>query len=552
MGACVFVQRNLDLDAKVRDLLASYYGEAAFSAVAADLLKPCGEDWLASQVLEGEGEGEGEGKASRIQWKAVESMLEQNRAEPADEEAGLIRQPRRIAGGGSVARGIAVQWQCARRHPAKAEPARAAFACCPAASHVRPGGEPVVKSRVRDGRGRYDRRACCFACAVASPQYFQQYFGAGASQRNGAGVPTGQEVSERPQPRQRGGNRGLALTGIDALARLQSMLHGSKPARRGVAPAAAWTVADALSVARIAAGVAWAPRIDTAANPHHMSMETAVPIDFQVAWAEAQRCVNERVVAAVEADDPVVLDRALKWKYMLPQCVELTLTSVRRYYLVGTADAVVALVDGELSRAAGRLSSKGMGDLSDHAILAHLRDKQPSRSHPIPDAAYDIPVDEAALMVDMRVPYQQLKQHVATGPPSGMRNEYLRCLVGEYALASGPAAVRAMSEVASMYLQVGEAERRAAERAVVDNMKEAYVSVLAPSQLGVGISAGDSMLIHGVRLIAENLGPRAVIVHTDLRNAYNEAWRRTIIQRHIDCSPLHHVIPALVASLSTD
>eukprot|EP00873_Tetraselmis_striata_P000711 jgi/Tetstr1/420975/TSEL_012035.t1 len=54
---------NLDLDAKVKALLASYYGEAAFSAVAADLLKPCGEDWLASQVLEGEGEGE----ASRIQ-----------------------------------------------------------------------------------------------------------------------------------------------------------------------------------------------------------------------------------------------------------------------------------------------------------------------------------------------------------------------------------------------------------------------------------------------------------------------------------------------------
>eukprot|EP00873_Tetraselmis_striata_P041309 jgi/Tetstr1/461573/TSEL_006675.t1 len=48
-------------------------------------------------------------------------------------------------------------------------------------------------------------------------------------------------------------------------------------------------------------------------------METAVPIDFQEAWAEAQRCVNERVVAAMEADDPVVLDRALKWKYLLPQ-----------------------------------------------------------------------------------------------------------------------------------------------------------------------------------------------------------------------------------------
>eukprot|EP00873_Tetraselmis_striata_P006464 jgi/Tetstr1/426728/TSEL_001665.t1 len=77
-------KRNLDLDAKVRELLASYYGEAAFSAVAADLLKPCGEDWLASQVLEGEGEG----KANRIQWEAAEFMLEKYRAEQADEEAG--------------------------------------------------------------------------------------------------------------------------------------------------------------------------------------------------------------------------------------------------------------------------------------------------------------------------------------------------------------------------------------------------------------------------------------------------------------------------------
>eukprot|EP00873_Tetraselmis_striata_P007322 jgi/Tetstr1/427586/TSEL_017711.t1 len=506
------------------------------------------------------------------------------------------------------------------------------------------------------------------ASPASSPRRstFSSISGPGASQRDPDGVPTGQEVSERPQPRPRSGNRGLALTGLDALTRMHSQLHDSGPARRGVAPAAAWTVADALLVAGVAAGAAWAPRIDAAARslqparvrhhpadvvafaevaaawlakaravlaerhrrrgarraagdgvgwgavdhlsdvgmvhmPAELSMETAVPIEFQEAWAEAQRCVNERVdsvVAAVEADDPVVLDSMpLKWKYLLPQLLlrapsrggrrrqqalawrfrafaERRMTELVRSWddartkafyagharqrrtdtdlfaalLVGAADTVVALVeDGELSRAAGRLSSKGMGDLSDHAILAQLRDKHPSRSHPIPDAAYDIPVDEAALTVDMRVPYQQLKQHVAAAP-SGMRNEYLRCLVGKYAPASGPAAVCAMSEVASMYLQgrlpgwfnqlfasarlvahvkklgegrapdvrpvaVGEAERRAAERAVVDNMKEAYVSVLAPSQLVVGIPAGDSVLIHGVRLIAEKLGSRRTVGH---------------------------------------
>eukprot|EP00873_Tetraselmis_striata_P045841 jgi/Tetstr1/466105/TSEL_000933.t1 len=156
----------------------------------------------------------------------------------------------------------------------------------------------------------------------------------------------------------------------------------------------------------------------------------------------------------------------------------------------------MALVeDRELSRAAGCLSSKGMVDLSYHAILAQLRDKHPSCGHPISDAAYNIPLDKAALGVaDMRVPYQKLKQHVAAGP-SGMRNEYLHCL------------------------------RRHLRNFV---------------------------LIHVVYLIAEKLAPRALIVHIDLRNAYNEAWRRTVIQRHIDCSPLHPVLPALMASLSTD
>eukprot|EP00873_Tetraselmis_striata_P027827 jgi/Tetstr1/448091/TSEL_035390.t1 len=276
-----------------------------------------------------------------------------------------IGQPRRIAGGGSVARGNTVQRQCTRRHPAKAEP-------CP---RLPPRRLPPLSTAFR---------GLALRGAITTD-----------------GVPTGQEVSERPRPRPRGGNRGLALTGLDALARLHSRLHDSGPARRGVAPAAAWTVADALPVAGVAAGAAcWAPRIDAAARslqfarvthhpadvvafaevapawlakaravlakrhrpwgarracgagrssvlpspalssvaafhgvaappvvapappqvvgdgvgwgavdhlsevdmvhmPAEMSMETAVPIDFQQAWAEAQHCVNERVLAAV-------------------------------------------------------------------------------------------------------------------------------------------------------------------------------------------------------------------------------------------------------------
>eukprot|EP00873_Tetraselmis_striata_P012865 jgi/Tetstr1/433129/TSEL_022461.t1 len=48
--------------------------------------------------------------------------------------------------------------------------------------------------------------------------------------------------------------------------------------------------------------------------------------------------------------------------------------------------------------------------------------------YPIPDAAFDIQADKAAMTLDMRVPYQQLKYKHVTAGASCMRNEYLRCM----------------------------------------------------------------------------------------------------------------------------
>eukprot|EP00873_Tetraselmis_striata_P032922 jgi/Tetstr1/453186/TSEL_040203.t1 len=149
-----------------------------------------------------------------------------------------------------------------------------------------------------------------------------------------ASQPEPNKVFERPQPRPRGGNRVLALTAASMLS--PDCIPGYTAAgRRGVEERRrrlGQSPTHFNSVTGIAAGAAcWAPRIDAAARagdggvgwgavdhlsdmdmvhmPAEMSMETVVPIDFQEAWAEAQRCVNERMVAAaVEAGDPVVLD----------------------------------------------------------------------------------------------------------------------------------------------------------------------------------------------------------------------------------------------------
>eukprot|EP00873_Tetraselmis_striata_P016407 jgi/Tetstr1/436671/TSEL_025466.t1 len=157
------------------------------------------------------------------------------------------------------------------------------------------------------------------ASPVSSPRRstFSSISGPGASQRDHDGAPTGQEVSERPQPRPRGGNRGIALTGLDALARLHSRLHDSGPARRGVAPAAAWTVADALSVAGVAAGAAWAPRIDAAARSLQPARVRHHPADVLAFTEVAAACVASQGARRVGRAAPPSGGAPRRWSWTI-------------------------------------------------------------------------------------------------------------------------------------------------------------------------------------------------------------------------------------------
>eukprot|EP00873_Tetraselmis_striata_P011584 jgi/Tetstr1/431848/TSEL_021339.t1 len=230
--------------------------------------------------------------------------------------------------------------------------------------------------------------------------------------------------------------------------------------------------------------------VDMVHMPAEMSMETAVPIDFQEAWAEAQRCVNERVVVAVvEADDPVVLDKALKWKYMLPQL---------------------------LLKARGR-GARAAAATSLGVALPRIRRAAHDRTRRLPG------------WFNRLFASTRLMAHVKK--------------LGE----GGAPDVRPVA--------VGEAERRAAERAVVDNMKHAYVPMLALSQLGVGISAGNSRLIHGhvwpaLHAFRTSIkAPVGLEVRFDKMHAYNAgmeaAWREAPADIKWPELDGHHGIPVL-------
>ena len=243
---------------------------------------------------------------------------------------------------------------------------------------------------------------------------------------------------------------------------------------------------------------------------------------------------------------------------------------------------------GEVSRAGRALTNNGMGDPRHPDVISQLQAKHPDRARPIPDAAYGVEVEPALLTLDVTDVLLKLPRKSAPGP-SGMRYEYLSCLVGEYAGDDARAAVEAISEVGSLWAQdklpgwfnrvfasgrlvaankvpptslddvpdarpvaIGEADRRVFGRVVMKVLAPAYREVLHPQQLAVGVKAGDTILIHGVRLLMEQLGDRAVVVHTDLKNAYNEEWRESIFSTLMRRPALRAAVQPFRAAMSTD
>ena len=239
----------------------------------------------------------------------------------------------------------------------------------------------------------------------------------------------------------------------------------------------------------------------------------------------------------------------------------------------------------EVSRAAALLESIGLGDLSDPGVIAQLAAKHPARAGLIPISLLSREEDWGPPPeVNMHEVLRGLRRHVAPGL-SGMRNEFLRVLVGTYAPPSGGATVDLLQGFAERLVSdslpewfmwawsscslvapiktaaavaggtpdvrpvaVGEALRRAIARSVLRAAGPVYAEVLQPHQLLVGVRMGDSKLVHGVRLLLEHR-PTYAALHIDLRNAYNLVRRSAVLARHAAQPKLRHLVPWLRSEL---
>eukprot|EP00973_Karenia_brevis_P054864 7627837-Karenia_brevis.AAC.1 len=82
---------------------------------------------------------------------------------------------------------------------------------------------------------------------------------------------------------------------------------------------------------------------------------------------------------------------------------------------------------------------------------------------------------------------------------------------------------------------VGECIRRAINSALMADMKQSCATHFWPQQMAIGVPSGITMVVFGVRALLE-LHPEWAVVRLDLRNAYNEIKRASVLRR-LDASP---------------
>ena len=96
-------------------------------------------------------------------------------------------------------------------------------------------------------------------------------------------------------------------------------------------------------------------------------------------------------------------------------------------------------------------------------------------------------------------------------------------------------------------LGVGECLVRAIHSSLVSQFKPAFAEYLWPQKVAVGVPAGLSAMIYGLRLMME-VHPDWVLVKLDIRNAFNEVSRAEVVERLGLQQHLRALVPTIWAT----
>ena len=238
-------------------------------------------------------------------------------------------------------------------------------------------------------------------------------------------------------------------------------------------------------------------------------------------------------------------------------------------------DVMGLICSGDMSRAMSRVTSHGLGNPEDPAILDQLRQKFPPRRDNLPESVLKTePIDSFR---DIRHTFLSLLPGVSPGA-GGYRNEYLIALgermedreirlfeeLGlEYLSGSLPSwfyRVWLCIQTVPLFKNAGQKDVRplglrnnlikSYHKEAISQSKPEIREYLEPQQLGMS-QAGAAKLVHCVRGMV-NTKREMVCIKIDLANAYNEIGRSAILDVLSSEASLSHLSGFAGAVLAPD
>ena len=238
-----------------------------------------------------------------------------------------------------------------------------------------------------------------------------------------------------------------------------------------------------------------------------------------------------------------------------------------------TRNAVSLIAQGKVSKAANRINSFGVANIDDNAVMNQVKLKYPNRGRPLPEnVSWGRPVES---LYCLRESLLQLERGKSPGA-GGLRSEFL-IVLGEMMTDNQMELFEHFGmkylcgDLPDWFYQVWlsvmtvplfknekqEAVRpigirnplvRDFHKAVVNQNKPVLVQYLEPEQLAMSV-AGGGKLVFSIRMLSEEK-KNFVVVKIDMKNAFNEISRASIIEALEEEPSLNHLAWHAAAVLS--